>query len=91
MYTFVALQGPSLTTVRVNMSTLVTLTSVPMSSIFSRVVKLKRSTVLLILKSTIGFAVILGIVSLLFDLFVSFSVLVTLTVLVMFPTAVTLA
>ena len=61
-YTFVALQGPSFQTVMVNSITSVTFTSV--------VVTL---TVLLILKSTIGLAVMLGMLSLLFDLLVSFS------------------
>ena len=46
-------------------------------------------TSLLICRSTAGFAVIFGIVSLLFDLLVSFSVLITLTELEMFPTETT--
>ena len=76
----VALQGPSFTTVSVNLITSVTTMSVTVTL-----------TVLLIFKSTIGSAVMLGMLALLLDLLVSFSVLVTLTALVMFPTEVTLA
>ena len=79
-YTLVALHGPSFQTVIVNSIMSVTLTSVVLTL-----------TVFWILKSTIGLAVMLGIESLLFDLFVSFSKLFTLTALVMFPSAITLA
>ena len=48
-------------------------------------------TSFVILKSTIGTAVILGRLALLFDLLVSFSVLFTLTTLVKFPIEITLA
>ena len=46
-------------------------------------------TSLVICKSTAGFAVMFGIVSLLFDLLVSFSVLVTTTAFEIFPTETT--
>ena len=48
-------------------------------------------TFLVICKSTAGTTVILGVVSLLFDLLVSFSVLVTITALETFPGEIALA